>query len=78
MRNRCALGLLLITLSPLKRRLIYVVVFEGIAIILSTFILMWLSGSDALQSLPVAVMVSLAAVIWNFIYNTGFEAWGTP
>lgn len=36
---------------------------------------MWLSGSDALQSLPVAVMVSLAAVIWNFIYNTGFEAW---
>ena len=69
------MGLLLITLSPLKRRLIYVVVFEGIAIILSTFILMWLSGSDALQSLPVAVMVSLAAVIWNFIYNTGFEAW---
>jgi len=69
------LGLLLITLSPLKRRLIYVVVFEGIAIILSTFILMWLSGSDALQSLPVAVMVSLAAVIWNFIYDTGFEAW---
>lgn len=65
----------LITLSPLKRRLTYVIVFEIIAIISSTFVLMKLSGSDAAESLPVAVMVSLAAVIWNFLYNTAFEAW---
>ncbi|MDE0491806.1 PACE efflux transporter [Psychrobacter sp. A3] len=50
-------------------------VFEIIAIISSTYILMMLSGSDAAESLPVAVMVSLAAVIWNFLYNTVFEAW---
>ena len=36
---------------------------------------MKLSGGDAAESLPVAVMVSLAAVIWNFLYNTAFEAW---
>ena len=36
---------------------------------------MLLSGGDAAQSLPVAVMVSAAAVIWNFIFNTLFEAW---
>lgn len=65
----------LVTLSPLKRRLVYVTVFEIIAIISSTYVLMKLSGSDAAESLPVAVMVSLAAVIWNFIYNTAFEAW---
>ena len=65
----------LITLSPLKRRLTYVIIFEIIAIISSTFVLMKLSGSDAAESLPVAVMVSLAAVIWNFLYNTAFEAW---
>jgi len=65
----------LITLSPLKRRLTYVTVFEIIAIILSTLLLMILSHSDASESLPVAVMVSVAAVIWNFIYNTAFEAW---
>ncbi|MDN3453719.1 MULTISPECIES: PACE efflux transporter [unclassified Psychrobacter] len=65
----------MITLSPLKRRLLYVTVFEIIAIISSTYVLMWLSNSDASESLPVAVMVSLAAVIWNFIYNTAFEAW---
>ena len=65
----------MITLSPLKRRLTYVTVFEIIAIILSTLLLMILSHSDASESLPVAVMVSVAAVIWNFIYNTAFEAW---
>ena len=65
----------MITLSPIKRRLVYVTIFEVIAIISSTFVLMYLSGSGASESLPVAVMVSVAAVIWNFIYNTAFEAW---
>ena len=65
----------MITLSPLKRRILYVTVFEIIAITSSTFVLMKLSGSDVSESLPVAAMVSLAAVIWNFLYNTAFEAW---
>ena len=65
----------LITLPPLKRRIVYVTIFEIIAIIASTFVLMKLRGSDAAESLPVAVMVSLAAVIWNFLYNPAFEAW---
>ena len=65
----------MITLSPLKRRLVYVTIFEIIAIISSTYVLMWLSDSDASESLPVAVMVSLVAVVWNFIFNTLFEAW---
>lgn len=65
----------LITLSPLKRRIVYVIVFEIIAIISSTFVLMKLSNSDAADSLPVAMMVSLAAIIWNFVYNTAFETW---
>ena len=65
----------MITLSPVKRRIVYVTIFEIVAIILSTFILMKLSHSDASESLPIAVMMSVAAVIWNFIYNTAFEAW---
>lgn len=65
----------MITLSPLKRRIVYVAVFEIVAIILSTFVLMKLSNSDASESLPVAMMVSLAAIIWNFVYNTAFETW---
>ena len=65
----------MITLSPFKRRIVYVIVFEFVAIISSTFVLMKLSDSDASESLPVAMMVSLAAIIWNFVYNTAFEIW---
>ena len=36
---------------------------------------MMLSDSDAYESLPVAIMVSSVAVLWNYIYNTAFEAW---
>jgi len=70
-----ALEFWLITLSPIKRRIVYVTVFEIIAIISSTLVLMLLSNSSAAESLPIAIMVSLAAVIWNFIYNTAFENW---
>lgn len=63
------------TLSPLKRRIVYVSAFEFLAIILSTLFLMALSGSDAKGSLPVAIVVSVAAVIWNYLYNTAFEHW---
>lgn len=63
----------MITLSPVKRRLVYVTVFEILAISLSTILLMLVSSGNAAQSLPVAIVVSITAVIWNFIYNTFFE-----
>lgn len=65
----------MISLSPIKRRLLYVSLFELLAIFLSTFVLMALSDSDARESLPVAIMVSSVAVLWNYIYNTAFETW---
>ena len=63
----------LITLNPLKRRIVYVTVFEILAILLSTFILMVLSDSGAAQSLPIAIAISGTAVVWNFFYNYVFE-----
>lgn len=36
---------------------------------------MALSGGNAQNSLPVAIIVSAAAVTWNYIYNTIFESW---
>ena len=65
----------MITLSPFKRRLVYVVIFEILAIIFSTLLLMVLSGGSAQNSLPIAIIVSVVAVIWNYTYNTGFESW---
>jgi uncharacterized membrane protein len=63
------------TLSPVARRISYVVVFEILAIGLGTLLLSALSGGEAHASLPVAAAASFAAVIWNFIYNTLFERW---
>lgn len=67
----------LLTLNPVKRRVLYVALFEVLAIILSTFILMVLSDGTADDSLPVAVIISTVAVVWNYIYNTLFERWET-
>lgn len=62
-------------LSPLTRRITYVVIFETLAIIFATLILTALAGGEAHNSFPVAVASSTIALIWNFIYNTGFERW---
>ena len=67
--------LTMFVLQPLKRRILYVATFEVIAIVMSTILLMFLSGGDAQGSLPVAVLVSLIAVTWNYTYNLMFESW---
>lgn len=61
-------------LPATQRRLIYVALFESLAIVLSTILLNMMSEGDGHSSLPVAVAVSVIAVVWNFIFNTGFEA----
>ena len=63
------------TLSPIKRRLLYVISFEFFAVLLSTIVLSTFSGGPAEDSLPVAIMVSSMAVVWNYLYNTLFEFW---
>lgn len=65
----------LITISPFKRRLVYVSVFELLGIVFATLVLMALSDGDFKKSLPVAIIVSSSAVVWNYIYNTMFESW---
>ncbi|NEX45835.1 PACE efflux transporter [Rhodobacter sp. ETT8] len=62
-------------LRPFPRRVLYVTLFEGLAIVLSAVLLAALSGSSAQGNLPVAIAASTVAVVWNFLYNTGFEAW---
>lgn len=65
----------MIYLRPVTRRIVYVALFEAFAILLSTLLLMLLSGGDAQESLPVAVAVSVIAVVWNYIFNSLFEWW---
>lgn len=63
------------SLQPVTRRITYVIIFELIAIVLSSMILSGMSDRQVTDSLPVAVGVSLIAVVWNYVYNTLFESW---
>lgn len=62
------------TIDVRLRRVIYVATFETLAIVLSTMLLGMISHGDTSSNLPIAVSVSAIAVVWNFIYNSLFEA----
>lgn len=60
-------------LKPRSRKLVYAITFEALAILLSTILLAVLSQSQSHNSLPVAIAVSVIALIWNYIFNSFFE-----
>ena len=62
-------------MQGLKRKLVYVMAYEGIGLCLSTLGLALLSGTAPSNTGPLAVMITTIAMAWNFIYNTLFEYW---
>ncbi|MBX9834782.1 MAG: PACE efflux transporter [Burkholderiaceae bacterium] len=58
-----------------KRRLLYVTLYELIAIAAATLGLAALSGQGAAHSSVLAVAASAIAVVWNVVFNTLFERW---
>ena len=62
-------------LQGLRRRLIYVTLYELIAIAAATWGLAVLSGQGAGHSGMVAVAASAIAVVWNVVFNWAFERW---
>jgi uncharacterized membrane protein len=56
------------------RRIVYVALYEGLAIILVTLALL-LGDYGAPSAGVTAVGSSTIAMIWNWIYNTLFERW---
>ena len=62
-------------LQGAKRRLIYVGLYEAIAIVLSAILLKLISSADAANSLGIAVTASAIAILWNLAFNYGFERW---
>lgn len=57
-----------------KRRVVYVTLYEGIAITVTGAALSLL-GHAPLHSLVASVGASVLAVTWNLIFNALFEAW---
>ncbi|NVD73582.1 PACE efflux transporter [Duganella sp. BJB1802] len=62
-------------MQGLKRKIVYVSLFELIAVGLTSSVLVLLMGYDAGHASVAAVASSLVAVVWNFVYNSMFEAW---
>lgn len=62
-------------MQGLKRRVVYVGLYEFIAIILSAILLKLISSADSGDSLGIAVAASAIAILWNLAFNYGFEYW---
>lgn len=65
----------LFSLQGIKRRVIYVSLYELIAIAAATAGLALLSGQGAGHSSVVASAASVIAVVWNLVFNWAFERW---
>ncbi len=64
-------------MQGIQRKIVYLSLYEGIAIVLSTVFLSLITQQEASKTGVVAICASLVALTWNFAYNCLFEAWET-
>ncbi len=62
-------------MQGIQRKVVYVSLYEGFAILFASIGLASLSGADAPTSTLLAVVSSVIAVLWNLGFNVVFEAW---
>lgn len=62
-------------MQGIKRKLVYVSLFEVFGMTFSALGLALLSGASPSSTGPLAVMITSIAVTWNFIYTGLFERW---
>lgn len=62
-------------MQGIQRKIVYVTLYEGIAILCASVGLALLSGAGAGTSTALATVSSVIAVLWNLAFNTLFEAW---
>ena len=62
-------------MQGLKRRVVYVTLYEAIAIALSAVVFTASSEQNLASATALAVATSTTAVIWNLVFNLMFEHW---
>jgi uncharacterized membrane protein len=62
-------------MQGLKRRVVYITLYEGIAIVAASAGLALMSGQGLGHSGVLAVIASVIAVLWNLSFNALFERW---
>jgi uncharacterized membrane protein len=62
-------------MQGLRRRVVYITLYEGIAIVAASAGLSLMSGQGMGHSGVVAVLASVIAILWNLSFNALFERW---
>lgn len=62
-------------MQGIQRKIVYISLYEGLAIVCATFGLAVLSDNGLGHSGVAAVMASAIAIVWNLGYNSAFEWW---
>ena len=62
-------------MQGIKRKIVYVTLYEIIAIACTSAGLALLGGHGGAQAGVAAVGASAIAVVWNLVYNAAFESW---
>lgn len=62
-------------MQGIKRRVVYVSLYELIAILVSSLLLALASGQGGGRASVAAVAASAIAIIWNIVFNALFERW---
>lgn len=62
-------------MQGIKRKLLYVTVFEAIAIVICTVGFAFQSGKSLAYAGALSVVTSAIAVLWNLLFTNLFEAW---
>ncbi|MFV0679865.1 PACE efflux transporter [Ottowia sp.] len=62
-------------LQGARRRVVFVTLYELIAIAVATLGFMAFTGQGAAHSGVISVVCSVIAVVWNVVFNHGFERW---
>jgi uncharacterized membrane protein len=59
----------------IKRKIVYVSIYEAIAITICSISFAVISGSGLVYASALSIATSVIAVIWNYLYTTAFEWW---
>lgn len=62
-------------MQGIKRRIVYVTLYEAIAIVLAGAGFMLMSDADLPHAGALSVLSSAVAVLWNVVFNHAFERW---
>ena len=62
-------------MQGIRRRVVYVTLYEAIAIVVASFGFAAMTGTNLERASVLSVMASVIAVLWNLAFNALFERW---